>query len=97
MMVGLIVEEEGTHPDDPEAPVVDPVAAINGRIIAVGNDVDGLQARERVDAHDRVVLPGFNDAHAHSVWFTMTPLETDLSGVAPNLLASRHRRHSAFE
>jgi len=28
-----------------------------------------------------VVLPGFNDVHAHSVWFGMTLLETDLSGV----------------
>ena len=67
MMVDLIVENGRIHTDDPEAPVVDTVAAINGRIIAAGNDVDGLQARERVDAHDRVVLPGFNDAHAHSV------------------------------
>jgi predicted amidohydrolase YtcJ len=81
MMVDLIVENGRIHTGDPEAPVVDTVAAINGRIIAAGNDVDGLQARERVDAHDRVVLPGFNDAHAHSVWFAMTLLETDLSGV----------------
>ncbi len=27
------------------------------------------------------MLPGFNDAHAHSVWFGMTLIETDLSGV----------------
>jgi predicted amidohydrolase YtcJ len=81
MMVDLIVENGRIHTGDPEAPVVDAVAAINGRIVAAGKDTDGLQARERVDAHDRVVLPGFNDAHAHSVWFGMTLLETDLSGV----------------
>ena len=40
-----------------------------------------LRARERVDARGRVVLPGFSDAHAHSVWFGMTLMETDLSGV----------------
>ena len=60
---------------------MDAVAVLNGRIVATGNDAGGLRARERVDAHDRVVLPGFNDAHAHSVWFGMTLIETDLSGV----------------
>ena len=81
MMVDLIVENGRIHTGDPEAPVVDAVAVLNGRIVAAGNDVEGLRARERVDAHDRVVLPGFNDAHAHSVWFGMTLIETDLSGV----------------
>ena len=81
MMVDLIVENGRIHTGDPEAPVVDAVAVLNGRIVAAGNDVEGLRARERVDVHDRVVLPGFNDAHAHSVWFGMTLIETDLSGV----------------
>ncbi|MGB6584024.1 MAG: amidohydrolase [Streptosporangiaceae bacterium] len=81
MMVDLIVENGRIHTGDPEAPIVDAVAVLNGRIVAAGNDVEGLRARERVDAHDRVVLPGFNDAHAHSVWFGMTLIETDLSGV----------------
>ncbi len=81
MMVDLIVENGRIQTGDPEAPVVDAVAVLNGRIVAAGNDVEGLRARERVDAHDRVVLPGFNDAHAYSVWFGMTLIETDLSGV----------------
>ena len=81
MMVDLIVENGRIHTGDPEAAVVDAVAVLNGRIVAAGNDVEGLRGRERVDAHNRVVLPGFNDAHAHSVWFGMTLIETDLSGV----------------
>ena len=81
MMVDLIVENGRIHTGDPGAPPVEAVAVLNGRIVAAGNDVEGLRARERVDAHDRVVLPGFNDAHAHSVWFGMTLIETDLSGV----------------
>jgi predicted amidohydrolase YtcJ len=81
MIVDLIVENGRIHTGNPEAPVVDAVAVLNGRIVAAGNDVEGLRARERVDAHDCVVLPGFNDAHAHSVWFGMTLIETDLSGV----------------
>lgn len=81
MMVDLIVENGRIHTGDPEAPVVGVVAVLGGRIVATGGDVAGLRARERVDARGRVVLPGFNDVHAHSVWFGMTLLETDLSGV----------------
>jgi predicted amidohydrolase YtcJ len=65
----------------PGAPVVGAVAVLDGRVVAAGDDVGGLGARERVDARGCVVLPGFNDAHAHSVWFGMTLIETDLSGV----------------
>jgi predicted amidohydrolase YtcJ len=81
MMVDLIVENGRIHTGDPEARVVDAMAVLGGRIVATGPDAGGLRARERVDAHGRVVLPGFNDVHAHSVWFGMTLLETDLSGV----------------
>jgi N-acyl-D-amino-acid deacylase len=34
------------------------------RIIAVGK-LTGAEARERIDAHDQVVAPGFVDAHVH--------------------------------
>jgi predicted amidohydrolase YtcJ len=81
MMVDLIVENGRIHTGDPEAPVVGTVAVLGGRIVATGADSGGLRARERVDARGRVVLPGFNDVHAHSVWFGLTLLETDLSGV----------------
>ena len=83
MMVDLIVENGRIHTGDPEAAVVDAVAVLNGRVVAAGNDVEGLRARERVDAHDRVVLPGFNDAHAHSVWFGMTLIELRSALVRP--------------
>lgn len=81
MKVDLIVENGRIHTGDPEVPVVDTLAVVNGRVLAIGRDVEGLEAGERVDARGQVVLPGFNDAHAHSVWFGMTLLETDLSGV----------------
>jgi predicted amidohydrolase YtcJ len=81
MMVDLIVENGRIHTGDPQAPVVGTVAVLGGRIVATGQDADGLRTRERVDAHGRVVLPGFNDVHAHSVWFGLTLMETDLSEV----------------
>ncbi|MEV5082931.1 amidohydrolase [Streptomyces sp. NPDC056159] len=81
MLVDLIVENGRIHTGDPQEPVVDTLAVLNGRVVATGHEVDGLKARRRVSAHNRVVLPGFNDAHAHSVWFGTTLLETDLSRV----------------
>ena len=45
MMVDLIVENGRIHTGDPEAPVVGAIAAIGGRIVAAGNDVEGLRAR----------------------------------------------------
>jgi hypothetical protein len=46
--------------------------------VATGSDVDGLRAhrRPRPGRPARAL-----DAHAHSAWFGMTLLETELSGV----------------
>jgi predicted amidohydrolase YtcJ len=81
MKIDLIVENGRIHTGDAEMSIVDTLAVAGGRILAIGKEVEGLEARERVDARGAVVLPGFNDAHAHSVWFGTTLLETDLSGV----------------
>jgi predicted amidohydrolase YtcJ len=81
MIVDLILENARIYSGDPARPVVSSIAVLNGRVAACGDDTNGLLARERVDLHNRVVLPGFNDAHAHSVWFGMTLMETDLSTV----------------
>ena len=81
MLIDLLIENARIHTGDPRQPVVDSLAVLNGHVIAVGEHLDGVQARERVDARKRTVLPGFNDAHAHTVWFGTTLMETDLSGV----------------
>lgn len=57
------------------------LAVLNGRIVAVGDDAAQLSAHEVIDVAGRAVLPGFNDVHAHSVWFGMTLMEADLSAV----------------
>jgi len=81
VLIDLLIENARIHTGDPRQPVVDSLAVLNGHVIAVGEHLDGVQARERVDARKRTVLPGFNDAHAHTVWFGTTLMETDLSGV----------------
>lgn len=81
MRVDLIVENGRIHTQHPGVPRTDRLAVLDGKVVATGDDVDGLTARERFDARGRVVLPGFNDAHAHSVWFGMTLTEVDLGAV----------------
>jgi predicted amidohydrolase YtcJ len=58
------------------------LAILNGRIVAVGAGCSGLDATHHVDAEGAVVVPGFNDAHAHSVWFGHTLIETNLAQCA---------------
>ncbi|MFJ4229175.1 amidohydrolase [Paenarthrobacter nicotinovorans] len=81
MIVDLIVDNARIFTGDPARPVVESVAVLNGRIVAVGADTAGMGSGQRVNLRGKVVLPGFNDAHAHSVWFGMTLMETDLSTV----------------
>ncbi len=53
---------------------------MHGRVLAVGDDCEGLSTTRQVDLGGAVMLPGFNDAHAHSVWFGHTLLEVSLAG-----------------
>lgn len=81
MIVDLILDNARIFTGDSERPVVGSLAVLNGRVVAVGGETSGLRAAQRVNLRGKVVLPGFNDAHAHSVWFGMTLMETDLSAV----------------
>src|SRR4051794_27701911 len=56
----------GTLLDGTGAPGVQADVAIQaGRIMAIGK-LDGVAARETIDARDRVVCPGFIDLHSHA-------------------------------
>jgi hypothetical protein len=60
------------------------LAIAGGRVAAIGGkEVMGLRGpRTRVvDLGGRAVLPGFNDAHAHVVYFGLTRFGADLGGV----------------
>lgn len=81
MQVDLVVENARIHTGAPEHPVVDRIAVLNGKVVAVGEAAASLQPRDRIDAQNATVLPGFNDVHAHSVWFGFTLTEIDLSSV----------------
>ncbi len=72
-----------THADDiwyngivetlePGHPVAEAFAAINGRIVAVGADIDILNLvgpdTRLCDLHGRYVMPGLVESHSHALW-----------------------------
>ncbi|HEY3712681.1 MAG TPA: amidohydrolase [Amycolatopsis sp.] len=56
------------------------LAVLNGRVVALGEDAEGLSARRRVDLGGAYVVPGFHDAHNHMAWFGMGLDDVPLSG-----------------
>ena len=65
----LIVHDAHIYTVNPAQPEAAAVAVLNGRIVAVGADVDVMRwrgaATHVVDAHGQRLLPGFNDSHVH--------------------------------
>jgi len=64
---------------------VSAVAVVGGRIVAVGHDeVRELigPKTEVVDLGGRMLVPGFQDAHVHTVWGGLDMIRCDLSGVS---------------
>lgn len=52
-----------------------------GRVVGLDEELIGCRTRRVLDAEGAFVMAGFNDAHAHSVWYGQTLVELDLSGV----------------
>lgn len=65
---------------DPSYPEAHAIAFANGKILALDDAALALPG-ERWDAQGKVLTPGFNDVHSHSVWFGQTLMEVDLSKV----------------
>src|SRR5437868_12445397 len=65
----IVVTNANIHTMDGKRTVAHSIAALNGKIIAVGSDGDtksliGPKTRV-INAQGKLVLPGFNDAHVH--------------------------------
>lgn len=58
---------------------VSTLAIHRNRVVAIGEECDGLDARRRVDLAGLTVVPGFHDAHNHMTWFGMSLDELALS------------------
>lgn len=71
---------------NPKHPVAKSIAIKDGKILALDSDAqhlaDNYPSSVRFDLHGSTVVPGFNDIHAHSVWFGQTLIDIDLSAVS---------------
>ena len=64
---------------DPHNPRAEAVAIVDGKIIALDDAARQFDHVTRIDADGAIIVPGFNDVHAHTVWFGQTLLEIDVS------------------
>ena len=97
MQLDLIVENARLITGDPARPSASRLGVWRGVVVGVDEELDGLATRERLDARGRTVLAGFNDAHAHSVWFGQSRLDVDLEGARTAEEVHRRVRARAAE
>jgi predicted amidohydrolase YtcJ len=79
MRADLVVRNADVITGDGGNPRAGRLAIFGGRVVAVGDGVDGLDAGRVVDLGGAVVVPGFHDAHAHTVHVGLSMHELDLS------------------
>ncbi len=70
---------------DPTQPWAEAVACANGKIVAVGSNSDILalagSQTQKIDAQQKLVLPGFTDAHVHFLEYAIRQHQVNLFGV----------------
>ena len=79
----VILHGGRVHTVDESRPTAEAVAVRGGRIVAVGSDHDiqGLAGprTRRIDLRGRTLLPGFQDAHVHTITSALDRLRCDLT------------------
>ncbi|MFK0038249.1 amidohydrolase [Paenarthrobacter sp. NPDC090517] len=82
MLVDLLIRNAHILTQDPSRPTAESLLIHEGKILDIDPDA-GMAARatRTIDAKGATVVPGFNDVHAHSVWFGLGLLEAGLGTV----------------
>lgn len=75
----LVIRNARVHTQNPDQPGASSLLIRDGRIAQVSEQPIEAAGAMVVDAGGASVVPGFNDVHAHSVWFGLTKLELDVS------------------
>ncbi|RII41269.1 amidohydrolase [Galactobacter valiniphilus] len=81
MLLDLIVRNARIRTGDPARPSASSVGVWMGRVVGLDEQLLGQRAAEEIDAKGAFLMAGFNDVHAHSVWFGQTLAEIDLAGL----------------
>src|SRR4051812_41030906 len=82
MLVDLLIRNARILTQDPSCPVAGSLLVHDGKVLAVDPDPEGnVRAARTIDAGGTTIVPGFNDVHAHSVWFGLGLMEANLGAV----------------
>jgi predicted amidohydrolase YtcJ len=81
MRVDLVLQNGRVWTGDRGRPHVSRIGVINGMIVGVGDDLDGVTAAVTVDLDGATVLPGFHDAHCHTTSYGLSAEMLDLRDV----------------
>lgn len=79
MLIDTIIHNATIITMDEARPFAHSIGMNHGLIVGIDEELAGTTARNRINAGGATVVPGFNDAHAHSVWFGLTLIEADVS------------------
>lgn len=80
MIFDLLIVNANVLTQDPGHPAASSLLLHHGKVMAVDVDDDsGIAARRVIDAAGATIVPGFNDVHAHSVWFGLGLMEVNLT------------------
>jgi predicted amidohydrolase YtcJ len=83
-LADVIVEHGKIYTENPAHPWAEAVAATGEKILAVGDNLQIAKFRgpktQIIDAHGRVVLPGFTDSHIHFLEGSISLDQVDLNG-----------------
>ncbi|NKX55710.1 amidohydrolase [Arthrobacter mobilis] len=86
MLVDLLIRNAHILTQDPAHPVAGSLLVHDGKILAVDPDLEGagfpVRAARTIDAGGATIVPGFNDVHAHSVWFGLGLMEANLGAAS---------------
>lgn len=83
-LADVIIEHGKIYTENPAHPWAEAVATSGEKILAVGDDLQIAKFRgpktQIIDAHGRVVLPGFTDSHIHFLEGSISLDQVDLNG-----------------
>ena len=65
MKIDQIIENGTITTLTPERPFAERIGVLGGQIVGLDEDLDGVEAAERIDLGGHYAVPGFHDAHLH--------------------------------
>lgn len=79
MRIDTIIHNASIRTLDPGRPFANAIGVFAGRIVGLDEELDGIDADERIDLGGAPVVPGFHDAHLHFSLLGQKLMKLDLS------------------